>query len=170
MKKFRVIGEGVSAADVKLIEDCIKLCVRQLRKKQYEMNLPKSFLADIISQTKIVQRSKGRNNVCTAGFRAMNINLSYWQFGNRNYEEYSALDKDPVIGAAKNVTREEMMLIIIAHEISHYVQYTYSNWLPEYLKRDYQKPHGKTFQKIYRYLRRDLVNPMLRAAQQAEAA
>jgi len=49
------------------------------------------------------------------------------------------------------------LLIIVAHEMAHYVQYRYAYRIPRF-KGKWQKPHGDAFRTIYRYLRQDLVN------------
>lgn len=142
----------------KIVEDMVKLCIRHLRKKEYELNLPRSAASDAVKDLHVYKRKNGLSN---AGFRCININVLNWQFGNRAWSEYSAFDNDPVIGKIEVNDNSDILLCLVAHEVSHYVQYTFRNWLPEYLKKDYRKPHGKTFQKIYRYLRRDLVNPLI---------
>jgi hypothetical protein len=89
------------------------------------------------------------------------INTSCWQLGNKSWSEYKSFVNDPVIGRINVTDDEDILLCLVAHEVSHYVQYTFRNWFPEYLKKDYRKPHGPIFQKLYRYLRRDMVNPMI---------
>lgn len=142
----------------KMVEDMVKLCIRHLRKKKYELNLPKSAINDAIDHLHVYKRKNGLSN---AGFRCININVLNWQFGNKAWNEYSSFNNDPVIGRIEVNDNKDILLCLVAHEVSHYVQYTFSNWFPEYLKKDYPKPHGRTFQKIYRYLRADLVNPTI---------
>ena len=142
----------------KIVEDMVKLCIRHLRKKKYELDLPKSAIDDAIKHLHVYKRKNGTSN---AGFRCININVLNWQFGNKAWNEYNSFNDDPVIGRIEVNDNKDILLCLVAHEVSHYVQYTFRNWFPEYLKKDYRKPHGRTFQKIYRYLRADLVNPMI---------
>ena len=141
-----------------IVEKMVKQCIKHLRKKKYELNIPKSALEDCIIDLNVYKRKNGRSN---AGFRCININVLCWQFHNKVWTEYKSFDDDPVIGKIEVNDNSDILLCLVAHEVSHYVQYTYRNWFPEYLKKEYRKPHGKTFQKIYRYLRADLVNPTI---------
>lgn len=143
-----------------IVEKMVKQCIRHLRKKKYELNIPKSALEDCILDLNVYKRKRG---LSSAGFREININVNCWQFNNNGWCEYKAFHDDPVIGYIEVNDNLDILLCLVAHEVSHYVQYTYRNWFPEYLKKDYRKPHGRTFQKIYRYLRADLVNPTIEA-------
>lgn len=149
------------------VKEMVKLCIRHLRKKKYELNLPKSAVDDAIKHLRVYRRKDGTSN---AGLCCININTSNWQMDNKEWSEYSSFNKDPVIGQIDVTDNEDIMLCLVAHEVSHYVQYTFRNWFPEYLKKDYRKPHGRTFQKIYRYLRADLVNPKIKSKMMENAA
>ena len=142
----------------KIVEDMVKLCLRHLRKKKYELDLPKSAIDDAIKHLHVYKRKNGTSN---AGFRCININVLNWQFGNKAWNEYNSFNDDPVIGRIEVNDNKDILLCLVAHEVSHYVQYTFRNWFPEYLQKESHKPHGRTFQKIYRYLSADLVNPMI---------
>ena len=158
---------SIPAEKRKIVEEMVKLCIRHLRKKKYELNLPKSAVEDAIKDLHVYKRKNGCSN---AGFRCININVLNWQFHNKAWNEYSAFNNDPVIGRIPVSDNRDILLCLVAHEVSHYVQYTFRNWFPEYLKKDYAKPHGKTFQKIYRYLRADLVNPIIMKKLEEKAA
>ena len=149
------------------VQAAVKRCMKQLMKKQYELNLPKSAVDDAIRHLRVYTRKNGTSR---AGQCAIMINTSCWQFGNKSWSEYSSFVNDPVIGRIDVTDDEDILLCLVAHEISHYVQYTFRNWFPEYLKKDYRKPHGPTFQKLYRYLRRDMVNPMIESKMMENAA
>lgn len=140
------------------VRAAVKRCMKHLMKKQYELNLPKSAVEDAISHLRVYKRKDGTSR---AGQCMIMINTSCWQFGNKSWSEYKSFVNDPVIGRINVMDDEDILLCLVAHEVSHYVQYTFRNWFPEYLKKDYRKPHGPTFQKLYRYLRRDMVNPMI---------
>jgi hypothetical protein len=149
------------------VKEMVKLCIRHLRKKKYELNLPKSVMNDAIKHLSIYQRNGGTSS---AGLCSIKINILNWQMGNKAWNEYDAFNKDPVIGRIEVNDNEDITLCLVAHEVSHYIQYTYRGYLPEYLEKDYRKPHGRTFQKIYRYLRADLVNPMIESKKMENAA
>ena len=149
------------------VQAVVKRCMKQLMKKQYELNLPKSAIEDAIRHLRVYKRKNGTSR---AGQCIIMINTSCWQFGNQEWSEYKAFDNDPVIGRIGVTSDEDVLLCLVAHEISHYVQYTFRNWFPAYLKKDYHKPHGPTFQKLYRYLRRDMVNPMIESKKERVAA
>jgi hypothetical protein len=144
----------------KIIEDMVKLCVRHLRKKKYELNLPKSVVDNACKRLKIYARRNGRS---WAGHNMIKINVLCWQFGNSTWDEYSRFNNDSVIGKIKVNDNRDILLCLVAHEVSHFIQYTYYNWFPQYLKdkQDRDRGHGECFQTIYRYLRADLVNPMI---------
>jgi len=57
---------------------------------------------------------------------------------------------------------ENHLMVTVAHEMAHYVQYRYAQRVPRF-KGKWQKPHGEAFCTIYRYLRRDLVNETVTA-------
>jgi hypothetical protein len=144
----------------KIVEDIVKLCVRHLSKKQYELNLPKTAVKNAVKCLKVYARRDGRS---WAGQNMIKINALCWQFGNSAWSEYARFNKDPVIGRIEVKDNHDILLCLVAHEVSHFIQYTYYCWFPEYIKnkQNSDRGHGECFQTIYRYLRRDLVNPMI---------
>jgi len=142
------------------VEDIVKLCVRHLRKKKYELNLPKSVVEHACKSLKVYSR---RNGGSWAGHNMIKINVSCWQFDNSSWNEYSRFNNDLVIGKIKVNDNRDILLCLVAHEVSHFIQYTYYSCFPQYLKdkQDRDRGHGECFQTIYRYLRADLVNPMI---------
>lgn len=158
MNEFRN-GKYDAMPHNKFVEYMIHICIRHLSLKKYELNLPKSAVKEAANDLHLYVRKNGTSN---AGFRCININLANWQMGNKEWSEYKSLNDDPVIGRIDVSDNKDILMCLVAHEVSHYIQYTYRNWLPEYLKKEYKKPHGRTFQKIYRYLRADLINPIIK--------
>jgi len=150
----------------KIVEDMVKLCVRHLRKKKYELNLPKSAVDNAVKCLKVYARRNGRS---WAGHNMIKINVLCWQFGNSEWSEYSRFNMDPVIGRITVTDNRDILLCLVAHEVSHFIQFTYYNWFPEYMKRkqDKDRGHGECFRTIYRYLRSDLVNPIINQKQEA---
>ena len=92
----------------------------------------------------------------------MQINLNPWPNCDRSHykPEYKSYDKDPVIGGRQIETLEQSLWLTVAHEVSHYVQYRHCPRIKRF-RGKYQKSHGDCFKQIYRYLRRDFINPML---------
>ena len=88
------------------------------------------------------------------------INLNYWQHrkGAGVEEEYAAFAKNPVYGDRAVTDKDDRLLISVAHEVSHHVQRGAMR-----SKGIYKKSHGDGFQRIYRWLRQDLVNPIIDA-------
>lgn len=142
------------------VKATVKLCMNHLRKKKYELNLPKNATQDALHCLKLYKRENGRS---WAGFRLIKINTECWSFGQKKWTEYRSFTKHPVIGEIEVMDDEDILLCLVAHEVSHFVQYTYRNWFPTYLKKKQEtdRGHGECFKTIYRYLRADLVNPKI---------
>jgi len=151
---------SIPAEKRRIVEDMVKICVRHLRKKKYELNLPKSAVDNAVKRLKVYARRNGRS---WAGQNMIKINVLCWQFGNSTWGEYERFNNDPVIGRIDVNDNRDILLCLVAHEVSHFIQYTYYNWFPQYLKdkQDKDRGHGECFRTIYRYLRSDLVNPLI---------
>jgi hypothetical protein len=151
------------------VRAAVKRCMKHLMKKQYELNLPKSAPENALRCLKVYTRTDGRS---WAGHNLLKINTKCWQFGTKEWSEYNRVAKTPVIGNIQVVDDEDILMCLVAHEISHFVQFTYRNWFPEYLKKKQKKDrgHGECFQTIYRYLRADLVNPMIESKKMENVA
>tara|TARA_R110000772_G_scaffold86319_5_gene180741 strand:+ start:1427 stop:1915 length:489 start_codon:yes stop_codon:yes gene_type:complete len=143
-----------------IVEEMVKLCVRHLRKKKYELNLPKSAIDNAVKCLKVYAYRNGRS---WAGSNIIKINVLCWQFGNSRWSEYSRFNDDAVIGRIDVSDNKDILLCLVAHEVSHFIQYTYYAWFPQYLKdkQNRDRGHGECFQTIYRYLRQDLINPII---------
>ena len=167
MKKFnqnQIIsrrGHNVPADVHKLVVKMAARCMRELSKKDYE--LPE--LTDCIE---VVTKKSGQ---CShAGSRGITIDVSDYMRGFDRLWEYKAIAKDPVIGAVPLAGhRDNVLFAVVAHEVAHHVQTAYAMRMayecgkPEW-EAMMQKPHGKGWQMIYRWLRRELVNPAIAAA------
>lgn len=161
------INNHVTKAEARTIERMVRRCMKLLRKKEYELNLP-SNAADVAVRCLEVKRRNGSPS--RGGRDLIRINLGYWQVGNAYHTEYASFDDHPVIGRIRCYTPEDHYLVTVAHEVAHHVQYRYGSRIPRFAKMQrvgrkeqpiYKKPHGKAFQDIYAYLRRDLVNPLI---------
>jgi len=151
------------------VRAAVKRCMKHLMKKKYELNLPKSATENALKRLEVYTRRDGRS---WAGHNMIKINTTCWQFGNKSWSEYDRLTKTPVIGGIEVTDDEDILMCLVAHEISHFVQFTYRNWFPEYLKKkqDKDRGHGECFQTIYRYLRSDLVNPAIESKKEKVTA
>lgn len=97
------------------------------------------------------------NRISRAGASVIKIGLAGYRSGRKHFSEYSAFHKDPVIGSATFFTKEDALKALVAHEVSHHIQYRYgpnTSWL----KNNYKKPHGEGFRTIYAILRGALCN------------
>lgn len=149
------VYSNVDKQSAKFIETLVKKYMRTLRKKEYELNLP-TKCPDIAADRLNIRNTPGIRS--TAGADVINININYWS--PKMFNEYKAFKDHPVIGSAKTSCWEDIMRLLVAHEVSHHVQYLYAPRVHRF-KKNYKKPHGECFRQIYGYLRRDVVNPQL---------
>ena len=133
--------------------------IRHLALKQYELKIPYTRYRDHIKKGYVPIHIKGKG--IAAGREEFVYSNQYWQFGNSTFDEYKRFAKDPVIGNIDVTDDDDIMMIICAHETAHHVQYKKLPSLKAF-KGKWEKPHGEGFQKLYRYLRRDLVNPIIK--------
>lgn len=147
----------------------VKLCMKHLRKKEYELNLTAKDSELALKCLTTYRRKNGRS---WAGYRKIHINLECWQFGNKGWSEYKRFNKDRVIGAIDVTDDQDILLLLVAHEVSHFVQYTCKGSMPNFMKKKLHndRGHGEGFQYIYRHLRRGLVNPMIESKKVGVAA
>ena len=145
--------KSITSEEAMLIESYAKKCMKLLMKKEYELDIPRGAQHRIPITIRKRKKSPSRG-----GSTGIDINLGYWQIGNQVHTEYKAFNEDNTIGKIEcGGIIENHLLITVAHEIAHYVQYRYAYRIPRF-KGKWQKPHGDAFRTIYRYLRRDLVN------------
>ena len=147
----------------------VKLCMKELRKKKYEMNISVKHSQMALKYLKTYNRTRGRS---WGGLCILSINLKCWQFGNKRWTEYKRFNADKVIGQIDVTDDYDILLLLVAHEVSHFVQYTCTGNMPEYMRKKFRndRGHGEGFQHIYRNLRRELVNPMIEAKKMEIAA
>jgi len=147
----------------------VKLCMKHLRKKEYELNLTPEHSQMALKYLSTYRRRNGRS---WGGFCKISINLECWQFGNKRWTEYKRFNNDKVIGAIDVTDDHDILLCLVAHEVSHFVQYTCKGPMPEWAKKKFRndRGHGEGFQYIYRNLRRDLVNPIIESKKVQVAA
>ena len=154
----------------KKVEGMVKLCIRLLKKKEYEMEMDSNSISFAIDRLIVIDDATKRS---CANAGVILINVGAWWRKKGIHPEYKRFEKDPVIGTLRGIDPDHALMALVAHEVAHHVQFKYAPKVNRSCKNrfvDWQKPHGDTFQTIYRHLRRDLVNPMINAASMSEAA
>lgn len=143
---------------IKKIEKWVRQCMNLLKKKEYPLNITRSHVEKAVKVTRVVNKAVG--GATYAGRHVIQINLNYWQHrkGAGIEVEYAAFAKNKVYGDRVVTDKDDRLLISVAHEVSHHVQRGAMK-----SKGIYKKSHGDGFQRIYRWLRQDLVNPIIDA-------
>lgn len=152
MKAPRIIskrGPRVTPDEHRLIVKQARACLRELSKVAYE--LP-PMTRPLTVQTK---QTSGR---CTGGRNRIVIDVWWLRESGGNLTEYRSIGNSRVIGNF-HADPEVVMFAIVAHEVAHHVHRAYSSCAPWYSD---SKPHGPTWRYIYSWLRRELVNPLVR--------
>ena len=149
-----------TTAHTNTIKKMVRKCMNHLKKKEYELNITSKDVDRAVDVTKVVNSK--RSGATNAGARSIQINLSYWQHLDEEHfhTEYASYNNDPQIGGRKCLKLDHAYLLSVSHEVSHHVQYARAKHVNRF-KTTYRKPHGDCFKAIYRYLRRDLVNPII---------
>lgn len=147
----------------KKVEKMVRRILRHLRKKEYELNLPKNAADVAVEALCVIDEPMARS---VAGAALIMINVGGWNLKFGQFSEYKRYAADPVIGSLKKVSPDHALMALVAHEVSHHIQFRYARsvHMNSYERRrfaDWTKPHGQTFQDIYRMIRRDLINPMI---------
>ena len=88
----------------------------------------------------------------------MCIDVSQYRKGRTFQHEYARIKNDPIIGEGTFATPEDALMLIVAHEVAHLIHYTTTSSIHGGCVTGDNTPHGKNWQKIYRILRRELVN------------
>jgi hypothetical protein len=147
-------------AHTNTIKKMVRKCMNHLKKKEYELNITSKDVDRAVAVTKIVNST--RSGSTKAGADRILINLSYWQHLDEEHfhTEYKSYNNDPQIGGRKCLKLDHAYLMSVSHEVSHHVQFARAKYVKRF-KTTYRKPHGDCFKAIYRYLRRDLVNPII---------
>jgi len=147
-------------AHTNTVKKIVRKCMNHLKKKEYELNITSKDVDKAVDVTKVVNSK--RSGATNAGAWDIKINLSYWQHLDEEHfhTEYKSYNNDPQIGGRKCLKLDHAYLMSVSHEVSHHVQYARAKHVDRF-KATYRKPHGDCFKAIYRYLRRDLVNPII---------
>ena len=142
----------------KKVEKMVRQCVKFLKKKEYELNLPPTAIETALAGLIVSEKS----NKNWASAHEIHIGLNRWDFHTKNYTEYASFAKDKVIGNITVTDFDDHLMLTVAHEVAHFIQFRYAPYVSRF-KFNWRKPHGDVFKQIYRYLRKDLVNPMVEA-------
>jgi hypothetical protein len=150
---------------VKQVERMVRACMNHLKKKEYELGITK---ADVDTAVRVLEVIDKKGVTGCGGRDIIKINMSYWQHSNEPHTvtEYKSFNEDPVIGKHEVQNFEHCVWLEVAHEVSHHVQYAICPHIKRFSRRgskSYFKPHGDGFKAIYRYLRKDFINPLIDA-------
>lgn len=141
------------------IKNMVRQCMKHLQKPKYELGINKKHIDNAVNITEVFSRKKGRSR---GGKFKIKINLACWQVvkNKTTWSEYKSFNSDPHIGEVFAPTDREKYWCLVAHEVSHHVQHKICPNFNRFLGK-WEKPHGEVFKTIYRYLRKDFINPML---------
>jgi hypothetical protein len=160
-------GDNVKPYEHKLVVKFAKQCLREICKKQYEIECQGKPIVYTEALKRLQVRTKYRCQSSYGSATHICIDMQRYRQSFISFTEYRSFADDPVIGSIKDCDDRELLLkCLVAHEVAHHIQSRYGAWT-RYLKNTYRKPHGDAFKTIYRELRRTLVNPYIN---QSEAA
>lgn len=156
VQNFHTVG-GLIAPTV--VEDMVRLCMKHLSKKEYELNIKAKDIKYAVSCLRLVNIKGGRATY--GGKNIIQINLGLWQFtkGPNWITEYKAYRNDPLIGQIQTYNYLQQLLVVVSHEVAHHVQHKQAPHIKRF-KNTWRKPHGQCFKDIYCYLRAGLINKL----------
>ncbi len=160
-------GPNVTPDEHKLVVKFAKQCLKEICKKQYEIEYQGKpvVYADAIKRLQV--RTKYRSQRSLGCEIHICIDIGEYRRGLTSFTEYRSFAGDPVIGTSSNCDDRELLLkCLVAHEVSHHIQFRYGLYT-RYLKNTFHKPHGDAFKTIYRELRRTLINPYIESKEAA---
>ena len=160
-------GDNVKPREHKLVVNFAKQCLREICKKQHEIEYRGKpvVYAEAIKRLEVRTKYRGQSSYGSAAHIC--IDMRRYRQSFISFTEYRSFADDPVIGSIKDCDDRELLLkALVAHEVAHHIQSRYGSWT-RYLKNTYRKPHGDAFKTIYRELRRTLVNPYIQNQQAA---
>lgn len=153
MPKIKQVAK--SSQEFKTVESLVNKCLRHLSKKDY--GIIKDYPSAKAHARQVLEVYDTEVRSCAGANRIM-LCTSHWGIKKGSFAEYDSFKSHPTIGSLKGVGYEKALFALVAHEVSHHVQYKYLRLDSRY-KHVYKKPHGDGFKLIYNILRRDLVNP-----------
>ena len=160
-------GDNVKPREHKLVVNFAKQCLREICKKQHEIEYRGKPVVYAEALKRLEVRTKYRGQSSYGSAAHICIDMRRYRQSFISFTEYRSFADDPVIGSIKDCDDRELLLkALVAHEVAHHIQSRYGSWT-RYLKSTYRKPHGDAFKTIYRELRRTLVNPYIQNQQAA---
>ena len=164
-------GDNVTPEEHKLVVRFAKQCLREICKKQYEVQMGVTYprvrpltYADALKRLRV--ETKYRNQRSYGSARHISIDVRHFRESLTSFHEYDSFANDPVIGSITNCADSELLLkCLVAHEVAHHIQMLYGPFT-RYLRKTYRKAHGDAFKTVYRELRRTLVNPFIETVQE----
>ena len=160
-------GDNVKPCEHKLVVNFAKQCLREICKKQHEIEYRGKPVVYAEALKRLEIRTKYRSQSSYGSAAHICIDMQRYRQSFISFTEYRSFADDPVIGSIKDCDDRELLLkALVAHEVAHHIQSRYGSWT-RYLKSTYRKPHGDAFKTIYRELRRTLVNPYIQNQQAA---
>ena len=173
-------GDNVTPEEHKLVVRFAKQCLREICKKQYEVQIGITYprvrpltYADALKRLRVETKYRNQRSYGSASHISIDVRhlRNPTRVGLKRSQpwyvlnEYKSFAKDPVIGEFETMNKELVMLAVVAHEVAHHIQMRYGPFT-RYLRKTYRKAHGDAFKAIYRELRRTLVNPFIEPVQE----
>lgn len=160
-------GPNVTPDEHKLVVKFAKQCLREICKKQYEVEYQGKPLVYAEAIKRLQVKTKHRDQRSYGSRDYISIDMKRYRKNLTSFAEYRSFADDPVIGTIKDCDNRELLLkCLVVHEMSHHIQYKYGLYT-RYLKNNFHKPHGDGFKTIYRELRRTLINPYVESREAA---
>ena len=151
-------SKNVTTAERDLVKRLTRQCLKEIVKSKWEITGPNSEKLTVSKVwDKLYLKVKCRGQSSYGGKNYMCIDVGQYRKGNTFQHEYARIKNDPVIGECAFESPEEALMLIVAHEVAHLIHYNYFIYT-RWLREGDNTPHGKNWQKIYRILRRELVN------------
>jgi len=159
-------GPNVTPDEHKLVVRFAKQCLREICKKQHEIEYQGKPVVYAEAIKRLQVRTKYRSQRSYGSEIYICVDMQRYRQNLTSFIEYKSFADDPVIGTIRNCDDRELLLkCLVAHEMSHHIQMRYGLYT-RYLRNTFHKPHGDAFKTIYRELRRTLVNPYIEPVQE----
>ena len=159
-------GDNVTPDEHKLVVRFAKQCLREICKEQYEVEYQGKPVMYSEALKRLQVRTKCRAQRSYGSEIDIIIDVQRYRLGSTSFNEYRSFASDPVIGSIEDCDDRELLLkCLVAHEVAHHIQMKYGLYT-RYLKNTFHKAHGDGFKTIYRELRRTLINPFVKQAQE----
>lgn len=151
-------SKNVTIAERDLVKRLTRECLKEIVKSKWEITGPNSEKLTVSKVwDRLTFKVKCRGQASYGGENYICIDVSRFRKGDTFVHEYARIKNDPIIGEGTFTTPENALMLIVAHEVAHLIHdnyFKYTRWL----RNGDNTPHGKNWQKIYRILRREVVN------------